>query len=107
MNNKNVDQQLVAQLLHGDEETFGRFFDEYFPRLHQFALVRLKFNEDYADEVVQSTLAKAMYKLDSYRGEAPLFSWLCTFCRHEIHALLTREGRLGLPNGPIFSFVKL
>ena len=29
-------------------------------------------------------LCQAIDKLDTYRGEAPLFSWLCTFCRHEV-----------------------
>ena len=29
-------------------------------------------------------LCQALSKLATYRGEAPLFSWLCTFCRHEI-----------------------
>ena len=29
-------------------------------------------------------LCQALDKLDSYRAEAPLFSWLCTFCRHEV-----------------------
>jgi RNA polymerase sigma-70 factor (ECF subfamily) len=30
------------------------------------------------------TLTKAIRKLGSYRGEAALFTWLCTICRNEI-----------------------
>lgn len=33
---------------------------------------------------MQSTLIKAMRSLSSWRGEASLFTWLCTICRHEI-----------------------
>ena len=29
-------------------------------------------------------LCQALSKLQTYRGEAPLFSWLCTFCRYEV-----------------------
>jgi RNA polymerase sigma-70 factor (ECF subfamily) len=32
-------------------------------------------------------------KLHTYRGEAALFTWLCTFCRHEISAWSERQAR--------------
>ena len=35
-----------------------------------------------------------MTKLKSYRGEAALFTWLCTFCRHEISALVRQDRRI-------------
>jgi RNA polymerase sigma-70 factor (ECF subfamily) len=77
-----ADKLLVARIVDGDREAFREFFDEQFPRL----LVRLDHDEDTAEDVAQSTLCKAMRKLETYKGEAPLFSWLCTFCRHELWA---------------------
>jgi RNA polymerase sigma-70 factor (ECF subfamily) len=48
-------------------------------------------DEDAAEEVAQATLSKAITKLETYRGEAALFTWLCTFCRHEISAYYRRN----------------
>ena len=43
--------------------------------------------------LTQATLCAAISKLDTYRGEAALFTWLCTFCRHEISAFFKRNSR--------------
>ncbi len=80
------DRGLVRKMLAGDEEAFDEFFDGHFPGLYRFALTRLGHDEDAAEEVAQATICKAITKLGSYRGEAALFTWLCTFCRHEISA---------------------
>jgi RNA polymerase sigma-70 factor (ECF subfamily) len=78
------DRRLVKRLLAHDREAFTAFFDGYFPRLYRFARTRLDGDPDTTKEVVQVTLTKAMRKLGSYRGEAALFTWLCTICRNEI-----------------------
>lgn len=87
------DKRLVDRMLAGDEAAFRTFFATYFPRLLRFALYRLHGDDALAEDVAQSTLGKAMDKLDTYRGEAALYSWLCTFCRHEIGAALRRTQR--------------
>jgi RNA polymerase sigma-70 factor (ECF subfamily) len=88
-----ADKRLVERMLAGDDVAFRQFFSTYFPRLLRFALYRLHGDEALAEDVAQSTLGKAMDKLDSYRGEAALYSWLCTFCRHEIGAAIKRTRR--------------
>jgi RNA polymerase sigma-70 factor (ECF subfamily) len=80
-------------MLRGDESAFDEFFADHFPRLYRFALVRMHHDHDAAEEVVQATICAAISKLCTYRGEAPLFTWLCTFCRHEISAHYTRLRR--------------
>jgi RNA polymerase sigma-70 factor (ECF subfamily) len=87
------DFALARRLLAGDESAFEEFYAEYFPRLYRFACARLGGNEDDAEEVVQSTLIRAINKLHTYRGEAALLTWLCTFCRREIAAWLERAGK--------------
>lgn len=82
------DLQLVRRLLAGDEAAFDAFFATYFPRLTRYALSRVQGNESLAEEAVQNALCKAVAHLSGYRGEAALLTWLMTFCRHEIHALL-------------------
>ena len=85
------DKAFVEQLLQGDEVAFEQFFDGMFPRIYRFALPRVDQREDAAEEVAQATLCLAVRKLDTFRGEATLFTWICTICRHEIHAWRTRE----------------
>jgi RNA polymerase sigma-70 factor, ECF subfamily len=81
-------------MLAGEEPAFESFFERYFPGLYRFALSHLRYDADAAEEVAQAALAKAITKLSTYRGEAALFSWLCTFCRHEISAYCKRRGRI-------------
>ncbi len=78
------DRKLVQGLLAGDERSFQQFFDDHFDRLFRFALPRLGFDHDAAEDVVQETLSKALGKIATFRAESSLFSWMCTFCRHEI-----------------------
>lgn len=83
----------MRRLLAGDEAAFEACFDGYFPGLYRFALPRLRHDADAAEEVTQATLCRVFSKLDTYRGEAALFTWMCTFCRHEILAFHERAGR--------------
>lgn len=87
------DKAVVARMLGGDEAAFETFFETYFSRLYRFAITRLDNNADAAEDVVQATLCKAVNKLATFRGEAALFTWLCTFCRHEISAHYGRRQR--------------
>jgi len=86
-------------MMRGDEDAFDRFFAGHFPGLYRFALTRLDHDEDAAEEAAQAAICKAIGKLATYRGEAALFTWLCTFCRHEISAHYRRNR--GLERGAL------
>ena len=85
------DRGLVQRMLAGDEHAFDEFFDANFRGIYRFALARLNHNSDAAEEIAQATICKAITKLRTYRGEAALFTWLCTFCRHEISSFYRRN----------------
>jgi len=87
------DLDLARRLRTADESAFEEFFAEYFPRLYRFVRVRLGGDDDGAEDVAQATLIKALAKIDTYRGEAALFTWLCSFCRREISAWFERTDR--------------
>lgn len=87
------DKRLVKQLLAGDERAFEQFFNENFSRLYRFSLTRLSDDPDAAREVAQITLTKAVRKLHTYKGEAALFTWLCSICRNETSDWLAKQGR--------------
>lgn len=88
-----ADRDLTHRLLAGEEAAFDEFFAAYFPRLYRFARARLNGDDDAAEEVVQSAMIRGLDRLSTYRGEAALFTWLCSLCRHEIAAYRERTGK--------------
>jgi RNA polymerase sigma-70 factor (ECF subfamily) len=91
------ERALARRMLDGDERAFDEFFRGSFPAVYRFALARTGRDADAAEEVAQATLCRAVAKLSTYRGEASLLTWLCTFCRHEISAYYERMGRTPVP----------
>lgn len=87
------DRRLVQRMRAGDEAAFEEFYDHYFQALYRFALARLGQETELAKEMAQATVCKAIEKLSSYRGEAALFSWLCSICRFEISGHFKRAQR--------------
>ncbi|MDJ0656033.1 MAG: sigma-70 family RNA polymerase sigma factor [Xanthomonadales bacterium] len=79
-----VDRALARKILGGDEQAFRAMFDEFFPKLYRFALVRLGGDGEAAADVVQQTFKKAIERLDTYRGEAALYTWFCQICRNNL-----------------------
>lgn len=92
MHDTDNDRALVRRLLAHDEEAFNEFFDAYYPRLCRFAGPRL-LDDDAAHEAAQATMVRAVQALTQWRGEASLFTWLCTICRNEIAGEARRRGR--------------
>ena len=88
------ERALVRRLRAGDERAFEQFFETYFQPLFRFALARVDQDVELAKEMTQATLCKVVEKLDTYRGEAALFSWLCSICRFEISGHFRRARRL-------------
>src|SRR5262245_20285564 len=87
------DRKLVARMLEGERRAFAAFFTTHAQRLPAFLARRSQLSADRTDEVVQKTLIKALRYLESYRGEAALFTWLCTICRRELVNTLRRAAR--------------
>jgi RNA polymerase sigma-70 factor (ECF subfamily) len=77
------DRELVDRLLRGDPRAFDAFFNEYYPKLYRFVKRRVP-DAALAEDVAQGTLCRALESLRGFRGEAALFTWLCTLCRREL-----------------------
>ena len=88
-----VDRAVARRILGGDEAAFRDVFDRFFPRLYRFALARVDGDHDAATEIVQRTFCKAIDKLDTYRGEAALYTWFCQVCRNNVIDHLRRSQR--------------
>ena len=92
MDDRAPDRVLVEKLLARDERAFTEFFDTYAPRLFRFAMRRAG-DEDLAEEITQTTLIAAVGKLKTWRGEASLFTWLCTIARRQLLDHWRKTGR--------------
>jgi RNA polymerase sigma-70 factor (ECF subfamily) len=66
---------LIDRLRAGDQSAVSELAKEYGPRLYQLALRHLKNHED-AEEVVQDVLMKVYRKIDAFRGDSALSSWM-------------------------------
>lgn len=88
------EKALVERMLAGDEVAMEEFADSYFPGLYRFALARLGGDTELTREAVQTTVCKALAKLETFRGEAPLLGWLCACCRNEIRMGFRKKKRL-------------
>ena len=93
---RETEMSMVRRMLEGDEEAFEWFSDVFIPRLQRFALNRLGHDRELAKEIVQRTLVKVIDKLDTFRGEAALMTWLGACCRAEIALYFRRRGRGGV-----------
>lgn len=79
-----VDRALARRILGGDEAAFRDLFDRFFPRLYRFALARMPRDPEAARDIVQQTFCQAIERLDTYRGEAALYTWFCQICRNGV-----------------------
>lgn len=88
-----VDRALARRILGGDEAAFRDLFDRFFPRLYRFALARLPRDPEAARDIVQQTFCQAIERLDTYRGEAALYTWFCQICRNAVADHYRRHSR--------------
>ena len=67
--------ELVARMQAGDGLAVEQLSTTYGPRIHQLAFRYLKNWED-AEEVTQDVLMKVHRKIEAFRGDAALSSWI-------------------------------
>ncbi len=83
----------MGRMMSRDQAAFREFFDDYFPRLYRFTLRRVSDDPEAARDVVQAALTRGVRRLETYRGEASLFTWLCQITRRELSDHLARIRR--------------
>jgi RNA polymerase sigma-70 factor (ECF subfamily) len=77
----------------GEQSAFDAFFAAYAQRLAAFVSRRSRLDPAGVEDMVQNSLIKAIRNLESFRGEAALFTWLCEICRHELASQHRKEAR--------------
>lgn len=71
-----------------------RLYDEYFDSVYRFML-SISGNHHIAEEVTQETFFKALKKIDSFRGESSLTTWLYRIAKNIYCDHLKRSSRMG------------
>jgi RNA polymerase sigma-70 factor, ECF subfamily len=69
------ERELVGRMQAGDPSAVAELSSAYGPRIHQLAFRYMKNWED-AEEVTQDVLLKVFRKIDAFRGDAALSSWI-------------------------------
>src|SRR5499425_1369846 len=69
------DKELLERLQRGDEHALAELADSYGSKIYQLAFRYLRNKED-AEEVTQDVLYKVHRKIDAFRGDAALSSWI-------------------------------
>src|SRR4051812_40595601 len=70
-----ADQELLARLKAGDDRALADLADAYSSKIYQLAFRYLRNKED-AEEITQDVLFKVYRKVDAFRGDAQLSSWI-------------------------------
>jgi RNA polymerase sigma-70 factor (ECF subfamily) len=75
MREPRTDEELLARLKAGDENAIRDVAEAYGSKIYQLAFRYLRNKED-AEEVTQDVLYKVHRKIDAFRGDAALSSWI-------------------------------
>jgi len=90
-----AEQELIGRMQAGDSTAVSDLASTYGPRIHQLAFRYLKNWED-AEEVTQDVLLKVHRKIDAFRGDAALSSWIYRITFNTAMSRL-RNGRFSRP----------
>ena len=91
-----AEHELIARMQAGDATAVTDLASTYGPRVHQLAFRYLKNWED-AEEVTQDVLMKVHRKIDAFRGDAALSSWIYRITFNTAMSRL-RNGRFSRPH---------
>jgi RNA polymerase sigma-70 factor (ECF subfamily) len=87
------ERELIGRMQAGDASAVAELSSAYGPRIHQLAFRYMKNWED-AEEVTQDVLLKVFRKIDAFRGDAALSSWIHRITFNTAMSRL-RTGRAG------------
>lgn len=96
MRQPEAERDLIGRMQAGDTAAVAELATSYGPRIHQLAFRYLKNWED-AEEVTQDVLMKVHRKIDAFRGDAALSSWIYRITFNTAMSRL-RNGRFSRPH---------
>ena len=95
------DAELVARCRAGDSDAFEMLYREHSPRLYALAR-RMTGSPQESEDLLQDIFLQVHRKLDSYRGDAALGTWLYRLAiRQCLDFLRSRQGRMRSASRPL------
>jgi RNA polymerase sigma-70 factor (ECF subfamily) len=92
LSDRELDQQLVERVQHGDKQAFGLLVTKYQRKLHRL-LARLVRDPAEVEDLAQETFIKAYRALASFRGESAFYTWLYRIGLNTAKNHLVAQGR--------------
>jgi RNA polymerase sigma-70 factor (ECF subfamily) len=92
LSDRELDQQLVERVQHGDKQAFGLLVVKYQRKLHRL-LARLVRDPAEIEDLAQETFIKAYRALASFRGESAFYTWLYRIGLNTAKNHLVAQGR--------------
>jgi len=96
MRDRGADLELAGRLQQGDATAAAELAAEYGPMIHQLSFRYMKNWED-AEEVAQDVLLKVVNKIEMFRGDSALSSWIYRITFNTAMSRL-RNGRFSRPH---------
>lgn len=93
------DGQLARRAALGDKSAFAIIFDRHGASLYRYALRMLNGDHQASEDAVQEALTKAWLRIESFRGDAALRTWLFKLTANECHTLRRRRRPIAVDDG--------
>jgi RNA polymerase sigma-70 factor, ECF subfamily len=91
-----TDSELIALVLAADPRAERVFYERFVDRVYRLAY-RLGGDDAFAQDCTQETFVRAFDRLQQYRGDAALGTWVCSICvsvsLNGVRARSTRQQR--------------
>ena len=73
-------------------EDFDKIYAEYFSEVYKFVLSLCQ-NPTLAEEITQEAFFKALKKIDSFKGDSSLNTWLCIIAKNTFYSYAKKHSR--------------
>ena len=88
-----------------NKKNFETIYTEYFEIVYKY-LCFLTRNSDIAEELAQETFYKAILKIDTFKGQAQISSWLCQIAKNLWYDELKKNKKFDVIDSDIFTQIK-
>ena len=72
-------------------------YNEYFKMVYKY-LIRLTHNNEIAEDLTQETFCKAIYRINTFKQDCKISTWLCTIAKNLWIDELKKNKKLDLAN---------
>ncbi|MDD6207451.1 MAG: sigma-70 family RNA polymerase sigma factor [Clostridiales bacterium] len=74
----------------------GEIYDRYAPEVYRF-LLRMSGNPVLSEDITQTTFLKAIEKIDSFKNQCSLKTWLCQIAKNEYLNMMKKAENRNVP----------